>query len=430
MKKSLFFTFAAMTMIVWISPVSADSSESQLEEPVTIAALIQYAYQENPSVRAARAAWRATVEKYPQITAYPDPQIMITYFPEPIETRLGPQDWNATISQMIPFPGKLSKAGEAVEADAQIARLNLDKTVRDITVSVLESFHELTYIREAKRIAAQNAELLDHLRKTGETAYAQDRANFTDVVKAQSQSAQLRYDALLLDELEQTEMTRLNGLLNRPPETSFGTLENIPFQPAVYSLEEIYALSESRQEEIRMAEAQVEKAAVQADLARYQNLPEFRVGIFYAAIGSPDVPTPPEDAGQDAVGIQFGVNVPLWFGKNTARTEQAQAELEKTKADKAARIIETRTKIRNLFFRLQNAMRLIQLYRDELLPQASASMELAETWFREGEGSFSDFTETQSALYNFQLSLARARADYGKYLAGLERLAGQNLTEK
>jgi outer membrane protein TolC len=207
-------------------------------------------------------------------------------------------------------------------------------------------------------------------------------------------------------------------------------LENIPFQPAVYSLEEIYALSESRQEEIRMAEAQVEKAAVQADLARYQNLPEFRVGIFYAAIGSPDVPTPPEDAGQDAVGIQFGVNVPLWFGKNTARTEQAQAELEKTKADKAARIIETRTKIRNLFFRLQNAMRLIQLYRDELLPQASASMELAETWFREGEGSFSDFTETQSALYNFQLSLARARADYGKYLAGLERLAGQNLTEK
>ena len=55
-------------------------------------------------------------------------------------------------------------------------------------------------------------------------------------------------------------------------------------------------------------------------------------------------------------------------------------------------------------------------------------MSLAETGFQEGESSFSDFIETQSVWYNFQLALARARADYGKYLARLERLAGQSLS--
>jgi cobalt-zinc-cadmium efflux system outer membrane protein len=54
---------------------------------------------------------------------------------------------------------------------------------------------------------------------------------------------------------------------------------------------------------------------------------------------------------------------------------------------------------------------------------------VAETWFREKQGSFSDFVETQSIYYNFQLSLARAKADYGKYLARLERLVGRSLTE-
>jgi outer membrane protein TolC len=57
-------------------------------------------------------------------------------------------------------------------------------------------------------------------------------------------------------------------------------------------------------------------------------------------------------------------------------------------------------------------------------------MEIAETWYREGQGSLSDFIELQSVYYNFQLSLARARADYGKYLAQLERLSGTTVTKR
>ncbi len=79
---------------------------------------------------------------------------------------------------------------------------------------------------------------------------------------------------------------------------------------------------------------------------------------------------------------------------------------------------------------MNNADRLIKLYRDELIPQAARSIELAETWFQEGESSFSDFIEAQSVWYNFQLTFVRAKADYGKYLARMERLVGRSLTER
>jgi len=401
-----------------------EASQEESAEIVSVSDLIAQAYEKNPMIQAAREDWRGIIGNYRMVTSYPDPQFMVTYFPQPIETRLGPQDWNASLTQMIPFPGKLSKAGEIVQADARIARLNLDKTIRDVTVSVLESFHELRYIRKAKEIAVQNRQLLDHLRKVSETAHAQEKAGFADVIKAQSQIAQLHYDALLLDELEQTEIARLNGLLNRDPDTRIRALEEIIFPPFPYQLKELYQMAETDQEEIRAADIQVEKADAQTDLAQYQNLPEFRVGIFYAGIGNPEVAMPPDDAGQDAIGIQFGVSIPLWFGKNTGRMERARADTEKAKAAKNSRIIETRTRIRTLFFRLQNSQRLILLYREEMLPQALKAVETAEIWFREGEGSFSDFIETQSALYNFQLSLARADADYGKYLARLEQLIG------
>jgi len=109
---------------------------------------------------------------------------------------------------------------------------------------------------------------------------------------------------------------------------------------------------------------------------------------------------------------------------------RALAEKQQAKAIQSLRINETQIRIRELFFRLENARRIMELYGKELLPEAAKSMEIAETWFRQGESSFADFIETQAVWYNFQLAYARALADYGKYLARLEGLVGQDLTKK
>jgi outer membrane protein TolC len=251
-----------------------------------------------------------------------------------------------------------------------------------------------------------------------------------DVLKGPSQLAQLQYDALLLEELEQTEKAQMNSLLNRPPDAPLKLLDGEPLPRLAYKLEEIYQLAVQYQEEIRIAESQINKARARAGLAKYEYLPEFRLGLFYAGIGKPDMAVQPQDAGRDAVGVQFGISIPLWFGKNASRVDEARAEAQKALSQRTAQVNNSHAQIRNLYFRLKNAERLIALYRDELLPQASQSMEIAETWFREKQGSFSDFLETEATYYNFQLALARARADYGKYLALTERICGRSLTER
>jgi outer membrane protein, heavy metal efflux system len=402
---------------------------ARLAGTLTVQDLIAYAYQNNPSIQKAHEAWRETVEQYRITTGYPDPELNFTYFPEPIETRLGPQDWTAGLNQKIPFPGKLAQAGKVVEIEARVAHINLDRTVKAVMASVRESYHELLYIRTAKKVVAHNLELLKHLRKVAETGYAEDRAALIDMVKAQSQLGQIRYDGILLDELEFTEETRLNGLLNRPPDEKIGRLMEEKFDPVILDLKALYRLAETNEEEIRTAKAMVEKAGAEKELAKLENLPDFKVGVFYSSIGTPDVPIQPRDAGRDGLGIQVGITIPLWFEKNRGRVAKAQAGMRKARAAKQASINDIRTAIHNLFFRLGNSRRLIQLYGKDLLPQAERAMEIAETWYREGQSSFSDFVETQSVYYNFQLSLARAKADYGKYLARLEQLVGQRITQ-
>ena len=408
--------------------LSTEELQRRFAHRVTIQDMIAYAYSQNPDIAADRAAWRAKVESYRVVTGLPDPQLTATYFPEPLQTRLGPQDWNLCLSQKIPFPGKLSKAGEVVKTEAQIARLQLDKTVRTIAANIQASAHELIYIRAAKNIAAQNAALLDQLRGAAETAYADDRAALIDVMKALSQAGQLRYDAILLNELELTEMTRLNGLLNRPSDASFGEIAQPPDHPLPYSLEELYQLAAAYQEDIRIADHGMNRAEAQLDLARYHYYPDFNVGLFYASIGHPDTPQRPPQAGRDALGVRLGLTLPLWIGKNQGRVNQAHAERARAEALRQGHVNASRTDIHVAYFRLQNTQRLVELYQTDLLPQAATALETTEAWFREGYAEFTDLIEAQSTWYNFQLTLARAQADYGKNFARLEALVGHPLT--
>ena len=409
---------------------AADDGLSALEKRITDAPslddLLSSAYQSNPSVKAAKASWKSAIEKQRVETAYPDPQMGTIYWPLDPSRNWSDKRIDVSLTQTSPYPGKLAAAGRVAEADSQIARLELDRTVRDEAVKIRGSYYELWYIRQAMLMAEHNRDVLDHLRQVAENAYAGDRVALYDVLKTQSQSGQVQYDWLLLQELEKTEITRLNSLLNRDPESQIGNLGDILQPPLMVDLNDIYRLAEVHREEIREAAADKEKSRAEADAAVYQNRPEFMLGFTYE-YNAPDTPGNPAN---DMYGFQFGMTLPIWQDKKSGRIEAAKAGMDKAAAMLVARINETRASIRETFFRLKNAERLVALYRDQLLPQAVRAMETAEVWNREGQGSFTDYVETEAVWYNFQLALARARADYGKYLALLEGLAGSCLTQR
>jgi len=238
--------------------------------------------------------------------------------------------------------------------------------------------------------------------------------------------AQSGYDEILLRELEHTEITRLNALLNRSLDSPLGPLAEDPYRPVLFPLDDIFSLSEKNREENKMAGAEIKKSEAMARVAWFETLPEFKFGLLYESTQPDD----PDASSEDMYGAQFGMTLPLRLEKNSGRIESSKAAVEKAKAMATSQVNESRALVRENYFRLQNAERLIFLYRDKLVPEAAKSVETANVWNREGQGSITDYLEIQSVWYNFQLALARARADYGKYLARLEGLAGQSLTVK
>lgn len=430
----ILFSFGILLLLNSFSFAQSKEELMQIEDRFSknlyLSDLLEYAHGSNPSITASKESWKMFIENYRIGKSYPDPQVMVTYFPSPIETRLGPQDWNLNLSQPIPFPGKLTQKGKVFEADVNISKLKVDKTIKNIVTSISSSYHELIYIQTAIETAKANYNLNQELVKISENAYSQDKALFYDISKAQAQTVQIQYDILLLEELEQVEKAKLNTIVNRAPDAPLGRAQNLILRDVVYTLSEIYDLSKENQEDILIADEKIQKSEESIKLSKYDALPSFKLGLFYAGIGDPEVPTPPQGAGDDAVGVQFGLNIPLWFGKNKSKVTKAMAGKRKAMAEKFQIENKTKEKISNIWFKLQNSKRLITLYQKNLIPQSLRALQTAEEWFRQGDGSFADFLEVQATAYNFQLSLARAQADYGKALAKLEQFTGVVLDRK
>jgi outer membrane protein TolC len=395
--------------------------EASLGEKAAPSDLVAVAYRSNPMIRAARAEWRGTVEKYRVDTGWPDPELMVEgmYPADTLGETAKPMDWNVGLTQAIPLWGRQGSAGEVSSAAAKIARLKLDAALRDVVLQVRRSAAELRYLDEAVLIVQGQQALLGKLTEGGAAAYAADRASLYEVMKARAQSGQLDYDALLLDESARTEKARLNALLDRPPDAPLGPIAAAPARPVVYDIREIDALVEANGEDVRIARAELERSEAMAKLTKYETLPGFKLGVSYGQLNE-----------VNQVGVQATVMLPLRLGKSAGLLGAAAADSDKMRAMYAAAVNDARTAVRDIAFRLKNAERLATLYRDDLIPQAERAVETAQIRLAQGLGGLGDAAEAQSAWYGFRLAFARAEADRTVLLARLEALAGRSLTDR
>ena len=365
-------------LLVAAQPEAEDDlpATAELKQQVNLPTLIRLGLQQSPRIKAARAKWQAAIEKIPQAEALPDPRVMFDYFGESVETRVGPQEYRYGLSQSFPWPGTLNQAGEVAAREVRIKHADYEQAIRDLIVDLKMSYNELLYLRGAIEITRQNQELLNHILKVANTEYAEGKAKFNDVLKAQSQIAQLGYDMILLRELEQVEIAKLNALLDLPTDFPLGEAEMPPVHLVKADIATLTIIALETRQELEAARGRVDKAEEAIRFAKMQNRPKFTVNAMQIATGESDMNV--DESGKDPWLVGIGISIPLWFDRNRSRVREA--ELMRDAAIHATEALENQTgsDVKSAYFRLENARRLITLYDKTLIPQAKQAMEIAE----------------------------------------------------
>ena len=407
---------------------SVGATTAMLGEGINLPSLIRLAVDSNPKLKVARANWQAAIEKYPQVTALPDPMLMYSYFVRSVETRVGPQRHRLSFSHSFPYPGTLDAAGRVVKKAIEIERVKYEQVVRDLIVDLKLSYHELAYLQRAKGVTEQNQKLLDHILKIANTRYAEGEGTLNDVLKAQSQLAQLSYDLILLRELEEVEKANIRALLSLSSTTPMGIPAPVVYTALDLPIADLEAQALARRQELQIVELMIQKAAEVIELTRLKTKPMFKLDLMTVETGGALMPDL-EESGKNPISIGVGISIPWSSSKN--RSQIREAELKHQAAIENKRSMEDMTlaNLKKIYFRLENARRLVDLYENSLIPQAEGAMEVAETWHQQGTKSIAGFVETQSVWLNFNLARLRAITDYQQYLARLEQLVGGSVVE-
>jgi outer membrane protein TolC len=399
--------------------------EKPNEAEVVLPALIKEALENNPQVKAAYGEWQASLELISQAKGYPDPMLSFAYFGQSIETRLGPQRSKISLSQKIPFFGKLSLKENIATENSLIFELQHTKIAADLILRVKEAFFSLYWFEKAIDLRHEEKEVLRRLAKIAQKKYETGLASQQDVLKAHLEISRLYEKILTLKQGKRTIEAKLNALLNRPASSTFGRVGDIEEAHLSLSLTELYELAHKGRPELKQAQHFILKSEKSMELAKKNNWPDFTLKFEYFDIGAGST-THPED-GRNAWLGAIGFNIPLWRGKYKAAEAEAairltanQKRLEEIKNDTAALVSEYYQEVKTYKDQLT-------LYKHSLIPQAEQTLKASEVGYLAGKVDFLNLLESERMILQIKTGYFKNLSDLRKSIARLERLVGQDL---
>ena len=382
---------------------------------------LQKAALNNPGLQVKFNEYMAALEVAPQVKALPDPQMAFGYFIMPVETRVGPQRFKISASQMFPWFGT-NKAKENVAIQAAKAKYEaFEEAKSKLFHEVRATYYNIYFNRKAIVITMENMDILNTFRKLANIKYESGLVSAVDEYRIEIEIGELENQLALLQDKQGVLEVMFNNLLNIDKGEPVITPEllwndNFPFTKQA-------ALDSINQLNHQLLSLDFQQAALQyrRDVASDMGKPGFKVGIDYIFVGKGENNL----AGTDALMFpNIGITIPLYRNKYKAMVNEVAylaAAKESEKTDKS-NVLESI--FENGWKDYQDADRRIKLYLSQL-GLARKSVKLLETDYTTGNKNFEEILRMERKVLKFNLELEKARADKQAAISFINYLMGK-----
>ena len=405
------------TASVYSDPVPGEHVRPEPGQALTAENLATWVLEANPGLEAIRAAAEAAAYRVDPAGSLDDPTL--GYAVAPLTANADRSlSQKFEFSQKIPWPGTLAAREEAARHEAVSADRNVDALRLRVIAQAKSAYAEWRFVDEGLRIHYATHALLNELIATTQTRYAAGRALKQDVLQAEVERADLDNRLLQLLRQQAIVQARINALLNRPPDAPLPPAAQTPQSSAPPALGALQTLALAQHPELAGLDARVSASHNRVTLAEKAFYPNFQVGVGYNGFW--------DDTDKRPV---FGVsiNVPLDRGKHRSELSRAQAETRRAEWSLVQRRAELLADLAQARAEVLEAQASITLYQDQLVPLAVEYFEATLADYRSGSGAFLNVITAEQRKLSTDLAMARARADYVRRLAELERWAGTSI---
>ena len=406
------------------SPSAGTQAQPADQPPAYLDALVAEALQKNPGVQSALRQVEALRHRVPQVKTLPDPQVSVGWAGNitPFSVQNGDPSSNraVTMSQMLPYPGKLKLQGEMADREAQAAWWDYEAARRKLVADVKSAYYDYFAASKAVEITQKDKDLLQKLSSIADARYRVGKTAQQDVLRSQVEISLLQQRLTVFEQQQKAAQARLNTLLFRDPESPLPSPAS--FEPAKigHSLDELYTLAREQDTGLQREQRMIERNQYAVNLAQKEYRPDFSVGYMYQQ--RPGMP--------DMHGFTVTANIPIFY-----RTKQREAVHEQTdqlasaQRSKENRQTELFFSVKQQYLLAKSSEELLKLYSQAVVPQSSLALESSMASYQVGTVDFLTILTNFTVVLDYEVSYYRELANYQMALASLEPLVGVELTK-
>ncbi|KAA3599372.1 MAG: TolC family protein [Calditrichaeota bacterium] len=407
-----------MFLIILILLIPLNLFGQEISQNSTLQELLEFSAENNPSLKAKFHSWKASLERVPQVGSLPDPTLSFSYFVKEVETKVGPQKAKLSLSQKFPFFGKLDLAEKVVLKEAESLKQELDWEKVKLFFEVKKAYFELYFSQIQIKISQENLLLLEDILTVTKSKYENNKTSFANLIQTEIQIEKLKDRIKTLNQLLKVRQANLNFLLNRSsnailPEVKL-VFENLTLNKELLKTEIL------QNPNIKSLEFLVEKEKAKTKLSEKDFYPNFTFGIDYAFTESGT--TQLKDDGKDPLMLMFGISVPIWREKYSAKVRESKFRQNSVEQKKQNQLNKFEFETESLFFEIEDSERKITLYENTLIPKEKQNLEVTKTAYQNGKLDFLNLIDAQKTLLEFELNLEMAKTKKAISLAKLKMI--------
>lgn len=369
----------------------------------------------NPSLRAGALRRDAFGDDAAAATRWPDPSVAVEVDQIPQATGGLMPMVRYQLTQVLPWPGKLSLARDALLREKDASGADLEVRKLDLRVAALRGWAMLYANSKQREITRASRNVAATITSATLGRYSTGIGDHHELVRAQVEVSTLDLAIVNLEGRRASIVAMLNALRNLPPETAIAdpTVAHLP--PRGLSVAQLGDRALATRPELRGLRAMQDEAKVMARLSRREPYPDLMTSAWFnQMIGAP--PT---------MGFMLGFTIPI-FGasKGSLRGSAFDARAEAASRDQEGMRALIRAEVADALVRVETAQRALDLIETVVLPKARESFDSSLAGYGASTTDVLGLLDARRTLQNTELARADAHAMLETAVAELERAIG------
>lgn len=375
-------------------------------EAQTLEELLSTAVENNLELKVLEKEYLAALEKAPQVSQMPDPEVGAGGFPFPVETRLGPQYLRLSATQMLPWFGVLESKKDLELAKAKALFERIGARQLELGYEVKLGYYRLYEIQQSQTIIRRNLAILKSLERLALAKVESGKSTAADVLTVQLKTEELEQELKILETAKVPPTATINQLLNRDLATPIAINDSLSYAVLPFNKAVLLTDIEATHPMLRMFELQQDISRQAISLNELNGRPSFGVGLDYIMVGKRN-DAEPINNGRDILQLRATVKIPLFREQYEAKEREENLRIDALENKKEDVLTLFSAAIEKAYAEHETARLRAELYERQI-GITEAAIRILETDYSTQGSNFDELLRLEKELVDYDLKMLRA----------------------